>query len=72
MQVMPISKHCSGVATVKTVLFVSTVLFLTVTFFLEVYFQDCHLGTDKRNSKYLEFQKKPTTNTIHKKLKYCQ
>lgn len=32
MQVMPISKHCSGVAPVKTVLFGSTVEFLTVTF----------------------------------------
>lgn len=32
MQVMPISKHCSGVAPVKTILFRSTVLFLTVAF----------------------------------------
>lgn len=32
MQVMLISKHCSGIVPVKTVLFVSTVLSLTVTF----------------------------------------
>lgn len=32
MHVMPVSMYCSGVAPVKTVLFVSATLFLTVTF----------------------------------------